>query len=272
MSSVRDLLAALLLAAAVLLGALWLPSVWLDHNVVDRDGFLEITQPLSKDPEAQRQLSDAAVEQILDDDRIPGWAAERVAPILQDQATQLTGSSLYATVWDESMIDLHQGMFTPGDQSLDADLMPVVEELLGAVEEAIPVSIPRPEEATITLVTIPDLPLLNRLEAVAPWFTWAGPLAGALVLLALALAAHRRTFVALAGLGGILAGGAVCLLADQIQTLVPNAIDQADFLGPIVQAFQAQFHTALMPQGVIMLGVGALVAAIGLVLMGLHRR
>lgn len=271
-SSARDLLAALLLAAAVLLGALWLPAVWVDDHVVDQDGFLEITQPLSDDPGAQRQLSDAAIEQILDDDRIPGWAADSIAPILQEQAPKLTGSALYAQIWDRTMLDLHDALFTPGQQDLDVDLVPVIDELLGAVEEKLPLELPRPENASFTLASIPDIPLLDQLTAVSPWFSWAGPVAGMLALLALLLAAHRRTFLALTGVGGILAGGAVCLLAARIQSLVPDAIDRADFLGPIVSAFEADFHSALLPQGVIMLGVGALVAAVGLVLVGLRRR
>lgn len=271
-SSARDLLAALLLAAAVLLGVLWLPGVWMDHHVVDQDGFLEITQPLADDPAAQKQLSDAAVEQILDDDRIPDWAADTVSPMLQEQAPKLTGSELYAQIWDRTMVDLHEALFTPGQQDLDVDLVPVIDELLGSVEEKLPVELPRPENASFTLATIPDIPLLNRLAAVSPWFSWAGPVAGVLVLLALLLAGHRRTFLALAGFGGILAGGAVCLLAGTIRSLVPDAIDQADFLGPIVTALEADFHSALLPQGVIMLGASALVAAVGLVLVGLHRR
>ena len=271
-SSARDLLATLLLAAAVLLGALWLPGVWMDRHVVDQEGFLEITQPLSDDPAAQRQLSDAAVEQILDDDRIPGWAADSVAPMLQEQAPKLTGSALYAQIWDQAMVDLHEALFTPGQQDLDVDLLPVVDELLGPVEEKLPFELPRPDSASFTLATIPDIPLLNQLTAVSPWFSWAGPVAGVLVLLALLLAAHRRTMLALAGVGGILAGGAVCLFAGEIRSLVPDAIDQADFLGPIVTALEADLHSALLPQGVIMLGVGALVAAVGLVLVGLQRR
>src|SRR5699024_12306554 len=98
--------------------------------------------------------------------------------------------------------------------------------------------------------------------------------AAALVLLAAALvvAGHRRTMPALAGLGGIAAGAAVWWLAAGIERLVPDRVDQAAFLGPIVQVFEDRFQTALVPHGVILLGAGALVMSLGLVLMGLHRR
>jgi hypothetical protein len=270
-SSARDLLAALLLIAALLLAALWLPGVWLDRHVVDRDGFLAITQPLADDAKTQQELSDAAVETILEDDRIPGWVAQRATPLLQDQAPRLTGTEVYGELWGATMIELHSALFTAGPQPLEVDLLPVIDALLEEVEGAIPWEIPRPGQASFTLATIPDLPLLLRVQSLAPWAHWAGPLAGILALLAVLLSAHRRSMLALAGVAGILAGALTCLLAGQIATLVPDALDRADFLGPIVTTFEAHFTAVVMPQGVIMLGAGALVAATGLVLIGLHR-
>ena len=76
-SSVRDVLAVALLCAATLLGALWLPATWIHDHVVERDGFLAVTAPLAEDPEFQRTLSDSAVETILEESRLPGWAQER---------------------------------------------------------------------------------------------------------------------------------------------------------------------------------------------------
>ena len=61
-------------------------------------------------------------------------------------------------------------------------------------------------------------------------------------------------------------------LGRRIEAVVPDAIDQAAFLGPIVQVFQEHFRVAMMPQGVVLLGAGALVTALGLVLVGVHRR
>ncbi|MFC7457170.1 hypothetical protein ACFQS2_08235 [Brachybacterium sp. GCM10030267] len=272
MSSARDLLAALLLTLATVLGALWLPGVWLHEHVIDQEGFLDVAQPLAEDPEVQRTLSDSAVETLLDDDRIPGWVADQVAPIAQEQAPRITGTDMYATLWDETMADLHEALFTPGEDALGVDLGPVIDELLVSVEEVIPFDIPRPDDATVTLATIPDVPLLNQAATLAPWTPWMGPAALALAVLALAIAAHRRSFLILAGIAGILAGALTCLLADQIGTVVPDSVDRADFIGPIVQAFEVRFAADLMPQGVILLGVGALVAAAGLVLVGLRRR
>lgn len=272
MSSARDLLAVALLITATVLGALWLPAIWFHDNVVEQDGFLAITEPLADDPAFQRTLSDSAVEMILGDDRVPGWIQERLTPLAEEQTAELTGTGVYTTMWGTTMTELHGSLFTPGASDLDVDLGPAIDRILTPVEERLPVEIPRPDDATITLASIPDVPLLTRAAAFTPWATWTGPVALGLAVLALMIAAHRRTMLTFAGLAGIMAGGAVWWLGQRIETVVPDSIDQAAFLGPIVQVFENHFQAAMMPQGVILLGAGALVTAVGLVLVGLHRR
>jgi len=270
-STARDLLAVALLVIAVILGGLWLPATWAQHNVVDQEGFLAITQPLADDPETQRTIGDSAVAAILDDDRIPDRFQEQVTPLAEEQAARLTGTEAYGTMWESAMVELHRGLFTAGAHDLDVDLGPAIDQILGAVEEQLPVTIPRPDGPSITLATIPDLPLLTHATVLDPWAQRAGPAALAAVAAAVLLAAHRRTMVTLAGVAGILAGAVTCLIASQVELLVPDSADQADFIGPIVQALQQQLSADVVPQGIILLGAGALVTAAGLVLMGLHR-
>ncbi|MGP9537695.1 hypothetical protein ACT3SP_06760 [Brachybacterium sp. AOP43-C2-M15] len=272
MSTARDLLALLLLIAATVLGALWLPATWFHDHVVEREGFLAVTVPLAEDPAFQRTLSDSAVDKVLGEERVPGWIQDRLTPLAEEQAENLTGTDVYATMWAATMAELHGALFAPGASDLEVDLSPAIERILTPVEEHLPVTIPRPEETTVTLATIPDVPLLPVLSSVTPWAQWAGPAALVLLAAALLIAAHRRTMTALAGLGGILAGSAVWWLGAQIRTVVPDAVDQTAFLGPIVQVFEGRFETAMVPQGVILLGAGALVMSFGLVLIGLRRR
>lgn len=271
-STARDLLALALLLGALVLGALWLPATWLHDHVVEKDGFLAVTVPLAEDPAFQSTLSDSAVEVVVGDERVPGWAQERLTPLAEEQAARLTGTEVYATMWEETMGELHDALFTPGDSPLDVDLAPAIDRILAPVEENLPVEIPRPESTTVTLATIPDVPLLPGVSALTPWASLAGAAAGVLVLLALLVGRHRRTLLALAGLGGVLAGAGVWWLGTNIARVVPDSVDRALFLGPIVEEFEALFRPAMVSQGVILLGAGALVAALGLVLMGLHRR
>ena len=272
MTTARDLLALILLLGATVLGALWLPATWVQENLVEQDGFLAVTVPLADDPEFQRTLSDSAVEAILGGDAVPGWLQEELTPLAEEQAANLTGTDLYARLWSASMVELHGALFTPGSSELEVDLAPAIERILGPVDERLPIEIPRPADPTVTLATVPDVPLLTALATVTPWAHWAGPAALVMVTLALLLGGHRRTLLALAGLGGIVAGAGVWWLGARIGAVVPDAIDQAVFLGPIVQEFESRFEAAMTPQGVILLGTGALVTAVGVVLMGLHRR
>src|SRR5690625_6018470 len=85
-------------------------------------------------------------------------------------------------MWEQTMSELHHALFTPGASELDVDLGPVIDRILTSVEERLPVEIPRPDDASVTLITIPDSPLLNGLSTVSPWASWSGP--AALVLLA----------------------------------------------------------------------------------------
>ncbi|GLI32140.1 MULTISPECIES: hypothetical protein [Brachybacterium] len=273
MSSLRDLLSVLLLTAATLLGALWLPGAWIERNVVDQEGFLSITQPLAEDATLQRSLTDSAVDEALDHELVPGVVADRATPLLQEQAPKLTGTEAYTEVWDRAMVELHGALFTPGASPLDVDLLPLIDSLLTGVEDTLPLidDLPRPGEASVTLASIPDVPLLHRATVLDPWAHRTGPIALGLAVLAVLVAGHRRLMLTLAGIGAVLAGLATWLLTTRIEGLVPDAVDQAVFLGPIVQVFEQRFAAEVMPQGVIMLGAGALVAAAGLVLIGLRR-
>ena len=272
-SSLRDLLSVLLLTAATLLGALWLPGAWIERNVVDQEGFLAITQPLAEDATLQRSLTDSAVDEALDHELVPGFVSDRATPLLQEQASKVTGTEAYTEVWDRAMVELHGALFTPGASPLDVDLLPLIDSLLTGVEDTLPLidDLPRPGEASVTLASIPDVPLLHRATVLDPWAHRTGPIALGLAVLAVLVAGHRRLMLTLAGIGAVLAGLATWLLTTRIEGLVPDAVDQAVFLGPIVQVFEQRFAAEVMPQGVIMLGAGALVAAVGLVLIGLRR-
>ncbi|EYT50700.1 hypothetical protein M3C58_05000 [Brachybacterium muris] len=273
MHAVRDLLAAALLLVAAVLGALWVPASWVERTVIDQQGFLAVTQPLADDPDFQRTLTDSAVAEILGDERVPDWVSERVTPLAEEQAARITGTQLYGSLWDVTMRELHGALFAPGPSDLDVDLGPAVDSILTGLEDHLPfgIQVPRPDDATVTLATIPDVPLLTKASGLAPWADRLGPIALLLVLVALTVAAHRRVILTLAGVGGILAGLAVWWLAGSIETVVPDSVDQAVFLGPVVQVFQERFAAEVMPQGVIMMGAGALVMAVGLVLLGLRR-
>jgi hypothetical protein len=274
MSSLRDLICAGLLLIAMLLGVVWLPGVWLQQHVVQEQGFLEVTQPLGEDADVQRHLSDAAVDELLDSRLVPDRVADAVAPALQDQMPGLTSSTAYQSMWDATMTEVHTGLFAPGPTDLTLDLSPVSDTLLESVEDQLPfgITLPHPDHPTVTLTQIPDVPLLRHAEAVLPWAQWAGPAALVLALLAIGVAAHRRGALIGAGIAALLAGIIGVVLALAAGALVPNSVDQAEFLGPIVQAFETRLRADLLPQAAILSGGGALVVVLGLASRAFVRR
>ena len=241
-SGLRDLLSTLLLLGALLLGAAW---------------------PLADDPAFRTTLTDSAVEQILGDDAVPAWLQDTLTPLAQDQASSLAGTDAYATMWDATMEQVHGALFTPGGAPVQVDLAPGIDTILDGVETHLPITLPRPDSADVTLFTVPDVPLLHHATVLDPWAQRLGPIALGMALLALLIGRHRRGLLVVAGIVAAAAGGLDCLMAARIEQVVPDAVDQATFLGPLVQVFEARF---------VLMGAGALVAVAGLVLVGLHRR
>src|SRR5699024_191069 len=153
----------------------------------------------------------------------PGWLQERLTPLAEEQAAKLTGTDVYGTLWEASMSELHHALFTPGASRLEVDMAPAIDRILDPVEQNLPVEIPRPEDPTVTLATLPHGRVVTSLSAGGPWAQWAGPAALGLLALALLIGGQRRTLLALAGLGGILAGAAVWWLGARIEAVVPDA-------------------------------------------------
>lgn len=167
-TALRDLLSVLLLLGALVLGAAWLPAVWFEQNVVDQEGFLAVTQPLADDPAFRTTLTDSAVEQLLADDAVPSWIQESLTPLAQDQASKLAGTDAYAAMWDETMVQLHGALFTPGGAPVDVDLAPGIDAILDGVETHLPITLPRPDSASVTLFTVPDVPFLHHATVLDP--------------------------------------------------------------------------------------------------------
>lgn len=274
MSSLRDLLAAALLVVATCIGCLCLPSDWLQRNVVDEDGFLAITQPLGEDRELQRSLSDLAVEDLLDQWWIPGIASDQVEPYAQDAAADATSSGAYQQMWDESMVEMHAGLFAPGDSELQVDLEPVLDAILESVEGQLPsgVDVPRPESAKVPLASIPDVPALRFVADYAAFGGWSWLPAVLLAAVALGIAAHRRAALVGVGVAGMIVGALSLLLGLGIGVLVPDSIDQLGFAAPVVRAFEEHLTGEMAPRAGIVLGAGALVVTAAVLALRLPRR
>lgn len=272
MSSLRDLIAALLaLLGAVLLGAA-LPAVWLQQHVVDEDGFVAIAGPVGSDPEVRDQLSDEAASRITEDSSLPAWAQDRLDPLVQEQVDDLSESDVYQRVWVSSMRELHQQLFSPGPTELSVDLTPVASAITDPIEKTLPVEIPVPDDLDVTIATIPRIALLEKSSLLDPWAGRMLPAGIVCAAVALLIARHRRAILVLEGIAGMAAGGLLLFALHDLEGLVPDAVDQLPLLGSVVQAFEDQLAADVRPQAIFLAGVSTLVMAVGIVLMGLRRR
>src|SRR5699024_11474632 len=92
-----------------------------------------------------RVMSDNTIEVILGGEEVPAGLQERLTPLAEEQAAELTGTDVYGTLWEASMAELHHALFTPRGSELEVDLAPAIDRILEPVEEQLPLEIPRPE-------------------------------------------------------------------------------------------------------------------------------
>lgn len=268
----RDLVAVLLALCAAAALALWAPATWARDHVVDRDGFLEIAKPLGANPQFQQDVSDAAVEGVLEQAKVPRVLTSLIEPTLQDQAAKLTQSEAFATIWSDSMGDLHTTLMDPAGGTVSADLNPYVDELVSPVGDAIghEIDIPDADLLTLDIVTIPASPWPGRVTALAstaPWIGWAGIAAAVLSLL---VARRRGAIGAVLGAALAVAGGALLLASQGIGAAIPASIDDARIVGTLVQAFEVRFGRDMVVPAVSLLGAGALALVVSLGAIGIH--
>lgn len=273
MTSLRELLASVLLLAAAVLGVLWLPAAWIAEHVVDEDGFLALTQPLADDPDFRATLTDQAVDALLEKGHVPGWIAERVEPVAREQAQQLAATDASDEIWRAAMVEVHTAILTPGADDIVVDLAPAADALLARVEEAVPLlDLDAPASLPVTIAQMPASPLLEGAVRLAPWAGRIGAAALVCAVLALLVAGHRRAALIGAGVAAVLAGAAVWVLGAQITVLVPDRLDQAAFLGPLLQVLEARFTADLEPQALVMAGAGAGAIVLGAVALAVLPR
>lgn len=269
MRTLRDLMAAVLVLLATASAALWLPGMWLQTNIVERPGFLAIAQPLGDDEATQQRLIDSAADSLLGSDLLPAFAQDIVEPLIRNEAVKLTGTPAYQQMWDATMVDLHGDLFAPGASDLTVDLSPAVDAIVAPVEQFLPfgIELPIPDHPTVTLAEIPDIPALQRAQQVLPYASWTGPLALVLAIAAMLLAGRRRLMMLLIGIGTAVAGAVAWGLSSQVEQIVPDTLDQADFIAPLFQAFEAQFTADVSTPAFILLGAGAAVIVTAVLLM-----
>ena len=235
----RTFVSALAVILALLLTGFAVPAAWTERNIVQEDGFVQLTDRLGKDPAFQARLAGIAVNNIEAALELPAPAEELGASLLQDAARNMSSWPEYPHAWNETVRRSHRLNFadpagdpashsappagqasdqstaqatdqpTPGaaGTSLVLDLGPFVNLLKDKLQAATGVQLTVPDTAVVAIGGPSQRQVVDRLAAFAPMW-WPAAL-GAVMALALAvLAARRRSAVLLCtGIGlAVLAG------------------------------------------------------------------
>lgn len=262
----REVLAVILVVIGVVLGAASVPAIWLQHNVVDREGFLTIAQPLATDPDFQHDAVEETVAALRDASPLPAWAEDRLEPIVRDQAENLVDAEVFNAMWRASMAELHAQLFdSSGPLVLSVDVGPAIEAVLQPVNDLLPLglSVEAPQDTEVRLASVPRAGWLAWAAHLDPWAGRAGVAAVVCGVLALLVAPRRVGVLAGIGLALLVVAAVEALLAASIERIVPDAVDRAPILGGVVRAFEDRFAQDMTPQAtwLAVAGIGILILA-----------
>ena len=196
-----------LAALSLLVGSL---GVYAWATVVSSDGFADRVDRLRADPAVQREFSNVVATAIVD--AAPTLVSVR--PLLEQLAAGAVASDAAAPVIRNAARNLHAAVLNPSQDNVVFDLADVgvvVAAALRAVDPRLAERVPAHLEAA--LVTVSDRGVETNLPRTAQQIkrlAVAG-LAGAVLLIAAAIAASTRRRAAIAGAGLAVAGAAVAL-------------------------------------------------------------
>lgn len=211
----RTFVSAVAVIIGLLLSAVAVPAIWLDRNVVQEEGFVELSAPLAKDSDFQQRLAAAAVGTI-DTSSVPDALMGLVQPVVEAAAGSLTGLPGYQAAWEETLRKSHRLSFadpaslpaeTDASSSLTLDVAPLVALATEELSRTSGLPLDAPEQTLINVGQPDQRQWIERLSAYAPMGYSLAIGAGIAFALALVSARRRWTVIFSAGVGALLLAG-----------------------------------------------------------------
>lgn len=208
----RTFVSAVALIIGVLLTAVAVPAIWIDRNVVQEDGFVELSGPLGQDADFQQRLAAAAVGTI-DTGAIPDALADVIRPVVEAAAGSLTALPGYPAAWEETLRKSHRLSFpdpaspqaeAEASTSLTLDVAPLVALATEELARTTGLPLEAPEQTLINVGQPEHRQWIERASAYAPLGYSLAIGAGIALALALVAARRRWTVVFSAGVGALL--------------------------------------------------------------------
>jgi len=273
---VRTFLSAILLIVAALLTFPATLAVWEQRVLMDEAQF----QQLGNEVLAKENVQTALATRISDEvqryePRLQGPIVDAAAESIVQRLPDSPPGDLALQTSHELLVRLVRGeRLEAEDDRIILDLRPTVDEVISQIPRQIfDADVQLDEDAgRITLVAEEDLSLPFRL---ARWFDGAAlyiAIAPAVVfLIAVVIASHRRTALAL---GGALIAVSAILRIVLMQTVIRDALLDAAIIDTSSRAAAVDVYDALtaslISQDVIFIAAGAILAGFGLVAGAFH--
>lgn len=244
----RTFVSAVAVIIGLLLSAVAVPAIWLDRNVVQEEGFVELSAPLAKDADFQQRLAAAAVGTI-DTSSVPDALMGVVQPVVEAAAGSLTGLPGYQAAWEETLRKSHRLSFADpaslpaeadSSSSLTLDVAPLVALATEELSRTSGLPLDAPEQTLINVGQPDQRQWIERLSAYAPMGYSLAIGAGIAFALALVSARRRWTVIFSAGVGALLLAG-LWTFGSQ---LVRDAVVATDSGNEVADMFKDAFVAA----------------------------
>jgi len=104
----RRALAGILVILACLLAPVAAVGVWARSAVVETDGWVELIEPLPRDPEVRAAVADELTDVVLDGLGVAGPARVGAEPLVRREAQRLVGTDVFGELWVDAHREAHE--------------------------------------------------------------------------------------------------------------------------------------------------------------------
>lgn len=239
-------------------------SLWLGRHALESDRFVLATEEVLGTRESRQVLAGYAVTAVVDE--LPLLSVFETAAV-EVLAVALDSSALDG-IRKAAAEDIHERIITGDDSAVFVSLSPVREVVLEPISAIAPSAIELiPDELLdgIEVIEAGALPSLRTAAAVSPWLAIVAIFFAAGLAATLIVVSPRRP-LALAAVGvGIALGGLLGVAAAPIGRSVARGWATTEFAEVLTVGIYDRLVGALLTGSIVLLAVGALVAAGGFV-------
>lgn len=275
----RSFTAFLLVLVAILATFVAVPANWAKREVLDRDRFTALMEPLGRDPAVQDAMAQEISQQVQ---RLLTEQGDATPPLnsITPYVTSYTRSPQFPAAFTQAVGQVHTWLLVEptadqrmgGATTAEIDLAPMIRD----VASANGVKVTVPDRVTIDLSGTGanrDLFRAGRYASVADTVrqvAWIAPLTAIVAAILALLAAHRRGFLIFyLGLGIAVAAGVTWMLGVAAPSYLSGQGGSGALSPAVLDAAIAQIDKSLSPWILVEAAVGGALALVGLIFGGL---